>query len=76
MRACQVHHLVRRLRRLFSVRTRDESFSTFAVHLCRELLDEETRAAPPRSPAQKDEHHRHLVQARWRSNAILSAQRL
>ena len=72
MRACQVHHLVRRLRRLFSVRTRDESLP----EICRELLDEETRAAPPRSPARKDEHHRHLVRARWRWNAILSAQRL
>ena len=72
MRACQVHHLVRRLRRLFSVRTRDESLP----EICRELLDEETRAAPPRSPARKDARHRHRGSALKIQCCFLSTQRL
>ena len=79
MLAGQVHHLVRRLRRLFSVRSTEELFPTFAVRPRRERRSFSTRnarranafgGAPPRSPARTDAHHRHLVEARCDSSAF------
>jgi hypothetical protein len=45
MLAGQVHHLVRRLRRLFSVRSTEELFPTFAVRPRRERRSFSTRNA-------------------------------